>query len=71
MYKHNTNYGSMFKNKSETKADYVGEINVDGVVYFIDGYIKDAINGKYLSLKVKRKDKQPDISQTFDEDIPF
>lgn len=67
------NRGSLFKNRSKEKdsdSDYSGEIMVDGVVYFIDSWINDYANGKYLSLRVKRKDKQPDVVE-YDDDIPL
>lgn len=70
-YVPNLNYGSIFKTKLkefEYSPDYTGEINVDGKIYFIDGFIKEAVNGKYLSLRVKLKNKQP---ESFDNGIPF
>lgn len=55
------NTGAAFKNDREgSKAAYSGDVNVDGVMYFIDLYVNEAVTGnKYLGIKLKRKDKQP------------
>ena len=59
----NTNRGSLFVNdrkEKDTHPDRTGSINVDGVEYFLDGWLKTSASGKqFLSLSVKRKDKQP------------
>lgn len=57
----NTNRGVLFKNsrkQKETHPDYTGTINVDGVDYFLDAWLKDGAKGKFYSMSVKRKDKQ-------------
>ena len=58
----NTNRGALFKNEDkqkETHADYQGNLNVDGVEYFLDAWVKEAASGrKFMSVSVKRKDKQ-------------
>lgn len=63
----NTNKGAIFQNDRKTEdkhPDRTGSINVDGVDYFIDGWLKETkpdANGKtkkFLSLSVKRKNKQ-------------
>lgn len=57
----NTNRGVLFVNdrkERDSQPDRTGSINVEGVEYFIDGWIKDSRKGKILSLSVKRKDKQ-------------
>jgi hypothetical protein len=62
VFNHNENYGNMFKNENkelETNADYTGTINVGGTLYFIDGWLREGAKGKYLSIRVKQKDKQP------------
>lgn len=59
----NTNRGVLFINDrkaKDTHPDRTGSINVEGVDYFIDGWLKDGSKGKFLSLSVKRKDKQPE-----------
>lgn len=58
----NTNRGVLFINdrkERDTQPDRTGSINVDGVEFFLDGWIKDGAKGKFLSLSIKRKDKQP------------
>jgi len=61
----NTNRGVLFINdrkEKETQPDRTGSINVDGVEFFLDGWIKDGASGKFLSLSIKRKDKQPNAA---------
>lgn len=37
-------------NKADPKhADYKGKINIDGKLYWLDGWIKDGANGKFIS----------------------
>jgi hypothetical protein len=62
----NTNRGALFVNDrkaKDTHPDRTGTLNVDGVEYFIDGWLKDGSKGKFLSLSVKRKDKQPEAER--------
>lgn len=73
-YIQKTNGFSLFKNdkegKSENYPDYSGEINVDGVLYFIDGWIKQGAQSKFLSGKIKKKENQATTTADGDE-IPF
>ena len=59
----NTNRGALFANNRKernSQPDRTGSLNVDGVEYFIDGWLKKSRDGnQFLSLSVKRKDKQP------------
>lgn len=63
----NTNRGVLFindrKEEGSNKPDRIGSINVDGVEYFLDGWIKSGKKGQFLSLSIKRKDKQPQPQQ--------
>ncbi len=63
-----TNTGAIFVNDRKTEdkhPDRTGSINVDGVEYFLDGWLKETKpdaqgkTKKFLSLSVKRKNKQP------------
>ena len=58
----NTNRAVLFKNenkKTDTHPDYSGNLNFEGVECFLDAWIKTAESGKkFMSLSVKRKDKQ-------------
>lgn len=59
----NTNRGVLFKNhrkQTDRHPDYTGSVNVDGVEFFLDAWLKDGPKGKFMSLSVKRKDKQPE-----------
>lgn len=59
----NTNRGVLFVNnrkERDSQPDRTGSLNVGGVEYFIDGWLKKSRDGaQFLSLSVKQKDKQP------------
>lgn len=64
----NTNRGVLFKNDRKTEGDkkpeYTGSLNVDGVEFFLDAWLKVGKSGaKFMSVSVKRKDKQPEAQQ--------
>ena len=79
----NTNRWTLNKNdrkEKDTHPDYKGSINVDGVDYWLDGWIKESANGKFISGSLKRKDAQgagagyaPQAAQLgdLDDDVPF
>lgn len=58
--------GSLFKNKdkkSEKHSDYNGSALIDGVEFWVNGWINTIGSGdkqgeKYMNLKFKRKDQQ-------------
>lgn len=71
-----TNTGALFKNdekQNDRSPDYSGNMNVDGVEFFFDAWIKTAKTGrKFLSCRVKPKQqKQAPRRQASDEDCPF
>lgn len=79
----NTNRGILGKNKfktKETQPEYSGSINVNGVEYWLNGWIKEGESGKFFSLTVRPKQDTPrQISEPtrkakadeFDNDLPF
>jgi hypothetical protein len=59
----NTNRGIIAKNdrkEKDTHPDIKGSINVEGVEYWLDGWIKERNDGsgKFYSLSVKPKERQ-------------
>lgn len=57
----NTNRGALFRNDRKTKdtqPSHTGTLNVDGVEYFLDAWVKEGQKGKFFSVSVKRKDQQ-------------
>lgn len=57
----NTNRGILSKNErkqKDTHPDHTGTLNVEGVEYYVDAWIKERKDksGKFFSLSVKRKD---------------
>jgi hypothetical protein len=83
----NTNRWTLNKNdrkEKDTHPDYKGSLNVNGVDYWIDGWIKDSANGKFISGSLKPKDARgngtpgapaPAPTAAFDtdldDDVPF
>jgi hypothetical protein len=79
----NTNRGVLFKNEEKAQdshADYQGNINVDGVEFWLNAWHKTGKNGKkFMSLSVKPKQRQTQERQTshpstiadMSDDIPF
>jgi len=60
----NTNRGVLFRQKEkkqDTHPDYEGNLNVEGVDFWIKGWIKEKKDGsgKFLSLSVKPKQARP------------
>lgn len=77
----NTNSGALFKNdkKSTDKhPDYRGQINVDGIEFWLSAWIKTGKSGKFMSLSVQPKEAQApkpalkQVKQVDDmDDMPF
>ncbi len=69
------NSGAMFVNdrkEKDTHPDRQGTATIDGVEYWVSGWIKDGKRGKWLSLAFKRKEVtngQP--RRSADDEIPF
>jgi hypothetical protein len=57
--KQRENCGILFRNdrkESTNHPDYAGSLNVGGVDYFMNGWVKQGQKGKFLSLSVRPKD---------------
>lgn len=84
----NTNTGTLGRNERkemDIHADYRGQININGVEYWLDGWIKTAgptaknPGSKFLSLRVKPKEEQRPKTMAEmnpeqfrdDDDMPF
>ena len=80
----NTNRGVLFRKedkKSERHPDMDGNLNVDGVEYYLNGWTKTAKNGKkFLSLSIKPKNDvaapaiqkaKEVVEDDLEDDIPF
>lgn len=65
-YEQRDNSGSVFVNdrkEKDTHPDRTGTAMIDGVMYFVSGWIKESAKGKFMSLAFKRKDDQPTREQ--------
>lgn len=73
-----TNTGTLGRNKrkeKDTHPEYTGQINIEGVDYWLSAWVKNGNGEKFFSLSVKPKDQQakPQGKQQddFKDDIPF
>ena len=74
----NTNRGALFserdKKVTDADRDYAGQINVEGVEYWISAWIKTSkkTGQKFMSLSVKAKEAPAaDKSRPDDAEVPF
>jgi hypothetical protein len=75
----NTNRGIISKNLNKTSdnhPDQSGSLNVNGVEYWLSGWIKEGKKGKFLSLSIKPKEDKAGkpkakVEDDFDQSIPF
>ena len=73
--------GSLFKNDRDQKKDYNGSCRIDGVEYWISGWIKRPKSGgkPYISLAIEPKQQRSyrapepgrDYQTPLDDEIPF
>ena len=78
----NTTRWTLNKNdrkEKETHPDYKGKLNVNGVDYWIDGWIKEGANGKFISGSLKPVEQRGSAAPTYEpasqfddgSDVPF
>ena len=76
------NSGILFKNDdkaNERDRDYKGEATINGVGFWMSGWIKEGKKGKFMTFSFKPKDAPPKEAVTktksraadFDDTIPF
>jgi hypothetical protein len=57
----NTNRWTLFKNENrqtDKSPQLSGTLNVDGVEFWLNGWVKEGRKGKFFSGSIKRKDNQ-------------
>lgn len=57
----NTNRGTLGKNRrreKDTHPEYTGQIDINGVGYWLSAWVKEGQGGKFFSLSVKPKEQQ-------------
>jgi len=76
----NTNRGTLGKNQrreKDTHPEYTGQIDINGVGYWLSAWVKEGQTGKFFSLAVRPKDEQQaqlaakQQEADPDDDIPF
>lgn len=66
----NTNRWTLFRNtekRTENSPDFTGELNVNGELFFLDGWVKEGKNQRFFSGTIKAKRSKTAI----DADVPF
>jgi len=62
--------GALFKNEARTKdthSEYQGWVMVNGVEYWLNGWVKDGGKGKFFSLSLKPKSAAREPTQSGSE----
>lgn len=69
--------GVLFKNdrkQKDTHPDYTGKAMVHGQMFFMDAWLKDGKNGKFMSFAFKPMEKRDDEARDLrdpEDRIPF
>jgi hypothetical protein len=66
--------GSISKNKKKEKdvhQDYRGSAMINGVEYWISGWVNEGSDGKYLGLKFQAKEEVRSTKVDDDDSVPF
>jgi len=85
MAKKYDNSGTLFRNDRREKDSHpnmTGSATIDGHDYFVNGWTKEAKNGKFISLSFKKKQPASEPPQTYagstrerpddlNDDLPF
>jgi hypothetical protein len=66
----NHNRGALFNNRADKKSDedrdYAGTINIEGIDYWLSGWLKTSKKGqKYLALAAKMKEAKSENDDDF------
>ncbi len=71
----NTNRWTLFRNsekKNDKSPDFSGEVDIDGVLYRLNGWVQEGKNGRFFSGSIRPKQETRVIdTSTVDDDIPF
>ena len=81
----NTNRGILGRNdkrENDKQPEFTGNINIEGVEYWLNGWVKERKDGsgKFFSLSVKAKEQKAgnfsakpkkDLAEQLDDNIPF
>lgn len=79
-YEVRDNSGTLFRNdkkRNEKSPEYTGAARIDGVDYWINGWVKESKNGtKFFSFAFKAKDapkqqSKPASTSLDDDSVPF
>lgn len=69
-YEQRDNSGSIFKNdrkEKDTHPDRTGTAMIDGVMYYVSGWLKTSTKGQFLSVAFKRKEEQREQPQSISQ----
>jgi hypothetical protein len=62
--------GRNHKPKDERSPEFKGSINIDGVEYWLNGWVREGNGEKFFAGTVAKKEEQKQ-SRPLDDDMPF